>query len=268
MALPVSAADRLVLVLLGTATLHVALGVGLSAVEPGARRPQRAPQLELVDLEPPPPPPPPEAKAPEPPPPLPTPATPPPPQAPRAPARVTRPAPAQPPPSEPPPADAPVDPAAGGAPVVKLDSVGPPGRGVPVATGKRTVGRVGKGGSGGGAGTGAGTGTAAGAPPPAPVSIAVLKTRARPKAGQDYDQAKDYPEEAKALGIEGQIKVRLTIGPDGKVQKTKILTRLGHGLDELALRYAERLVFEPARDTDDRAVASTEVWTFTFTLPR
>ncbi|MCA9673664.1 MAG: TonB family protein, partial [Myxococcales bacterium] len=112
--------------------------------------------------------------------------------------------------------------------------------------------------------------TAAGqAPPPAqPASIATIKTRAKPRGGQDYiNLRQDYPEEARQLGIAGQIKVRLVIDATGTVTQRKLLTRLGHGLDELAMRYAARLTFEPARDSDDRAVASVEVWTFTFTLP-
>jgi protein TonB len=262
-------ADRLVIVLLGTATLHIALGVGLAVVDgPGA--PKKAPQLEVVEIEPPPPPPPPPppvvTPVPEPiqPPPI---AEPEPVKTPRAQPRVTRPAPVQ-PPAVTPPSDAPVDPNAGGTPVIKFDNVASGGKGPPVATGKRTVGRVGKGGKGGGTGTGEGTGAASGAPP-APVSVAVLKTRAKPKGNQDYiNLEQDYPADALALGLEGQIKVRLTISAEGKVLKKQILTRLGHGLDELALRYADKLEFEPARDTDDRAVVSTEVWTFTFTLPK
>ncbi len=260
--------DRLVIVLLGTATLHTAAGVGLGAL-PGQQAARPAPQLEMVDIEPPPPAPaaPPVAPDPEPaaPTPPPTPTAPPPP-APRAP-RVTQPT-TTPSPTTPT-VDEPATPAAGGGPVIKLDNLAPPGRGVAVAPGPRTVGRVGKGGKGGGDGRGTGSGTAAGAPPAQPVSIAVLKTRARPRRGQDYiDMDKDYPAEARRLGIEGQIKVRLAISAEGKVTQRKLLTRLGHGLDELALRSADQLEFDPATDSDDRAVASTEVWTFTFTLPR
>ena len=47
-----------------------------------------------------------------------------------------------------------------------------------------------------------------------------------------------------------------------------LLNRLGHGLDELALKRAAEIEFEPARDTDDRPVTSVVVWTFTMTLPK
>jgi protein TonB len=153
----------------------------------------------------------------------------------------------------------------GGAPVLKMDNLGEGT--TAVAPGKRTIGKPGKGGSGGGAGAGEGSGSAD-APPPKPVSVASIKTRAKPKGDYGYiDARKDYPPEAKKLGIEGQIKIRLEVSADGKVTKTKILTKLGHGLDQLALERAKLLEFEPALDSDDKPVASVVVWTYTFTLP-
>jgi TonB family protein len=79
---------------------------------------------------------------------------------------------------------------------------------------------------------------------------------------------KDYPAEARALGIEGAIHVRLIIDELGKVKARMLLDKLGHGLDELAMKYAAELAFEPAKDADDHAVTSVEVWTFTMTLPK
>ncbi|HEY0985596.1 MAG TPA: TonB family protein, partial [Kofleriaceae bacterium] len=102
-----------------------------------------------------------------------------------------------------------------------------------------------------------------------PVSIATIKTRAMPRGDYGYfDAGKDYPSEARALGIEGAIRVRLVVDERGKVKSQMLLNRLGHGLDELALKRAAEIEFEPARDTDDRAVTSVVVWTFTMTLPR
>jgi protein TonB len=99
------------------------------------------------------------------------------------------------------------------------------------------------------------------------VSIATIKTPAKPRGDYGFDAAKDYPPAAKQQGIEGQIKVRLLVDAQGKVAERRLLNKLGHGLDELALARAARFEFEPARDTDDRPVASTVIWTFTFTLP-
>jgi protein TonB len=82
------------------------------------------------------------------------------------------------------------------------------------------------------------------------------------------DATRDYPPDAKRLGIEGQVKVRLKVDETGKVASRSLVTRLGHGLDELALKLATRLRFKPAIDTTDKPVPATVVWTFTFTLPR
>jgi len=101
-----------------------------------------------------------------------------------------------------------------------------------------------------------------------PTSIASIKTPAEAKDGFDYfDARRSYPAEARRLGIEGRIRVRLTVDASGKVTQAKLLGSLGHGLDELALSRARAIQFTPARDTDDKPVASTVIWTFTFTLP-
>jgi TonB family protein len=90
-----------------------------------------------------------------------------------------------------------------------------------------------------------------------------------PKGDYGYfDAGKDYPPEAKRLGIEGVIRVRLVVDATGKVQSAVLLNKLGHGLDELALRRARQLQFEPARDASDRPVTSVLVWTFNMTLPK
>jgi len=168
---------------------------------------------------------------------------------------------------------APVEPAPGPstnsdvpAPVIKLPDLGVGGSGPPAAVGRPTSRKVGTGGTGtntGGGGKADSTGT--GGPPP--VSVSAIKTLARP-LNADLDASKEYPEAAKRAGIEGKVKVRLTVDATGNVTKRRLITRLGHGLDELALKLALRLRFEPARDTNDRPVPSTVVWTFSFLLPR
>lgn len=221
--------------------------------------PPPVPHVELVDVEVPPivmPPPPPIERAPAPQivHAIPT-ATP----RPRA---VTTPQiSALPPPVEPP------QPTSGGDQVVSMPEVGAEGTGVGVAIGPRATGHIGRGGNGGG--TAAGTGAGSADPPPAPVSIATIKTRAMPRGDYGYfDASKDYPAEARQLGIEGAIRVRLIVDDAGKVKASQLLNGLGHGLDELALHRAALIEFEPARDTDNKPVTSVVVWTFTMTLPK
>ena len=258
-----------VLATAGTIAIHLALitaGDAFVAYNPPDRT-KPAPRIEVVDIEPAPvikPPPPPlpvpEIKQPEP-----------------EPVReerktvartqvraVTR---AQEPPPSPTAVPVPDDQPTGGEQVVQMENVAPSATGVGVAVGKRSSERVGRGGSGGGTGAGSGAGTEVAAP--MPTSVATIKKRAMPKGDFGYWKAgKDYPAEAKQLGIEGKILVRLVVDETGKVRSTTLVSKLGHGLDELALARAKELEFEPAIDTDNRPVTSVVVWTFDMTLPK
>jgi periplasmic protein TonB len=251
------------LAVIGTLAIHVlavTAGDALVVLRPPTP-PIPAPRIELVEVEVPPvvtPPPPPVT-------PPPAPAVEEPRPAPRP--RVARAAPSQirstPPPTVPPPSEVP----SGGDPVVQMDDIAPSATGVGVAVGKPNTGHVGRGGTGGGTGAGSGSGT--GDELSRTVSIATIKTLAMPKGDYDYFSAgKDYPAEARALRIEGKIRVRLRVDERGKVTSRVLINKLGHGLDELALARAADLEFEPARDSDDRPVASVVTWTFNFTLPR
>jgi protein TonB len=267
--------DSVVNATVGSIAIHAGLAVlayTLLVTRP-LRSPPPPPKVELVDIEPPaivkPPPPPVKQDEPKPP------ETPPPPapvkQAPvqhvaKATSRPTAP----PPPATelpPPPTTVPSTDDSGGAPVTTMEDIAPAATGVAVAKGPRSTGKIGRGGSGGGTGAGSGTGTSDAVP--APVSVATIKTRAMPKGDFSYvDASKDYPAEAKSLGIEGQIRVKLIVDDAGLVKSATLLSRLGHGLDELALGRAKKIVFEPAKDTDDKPVSSVVIWTFNMTLPK
>ena len=47
-----------------------------------------------------------------------------------------------------------------------------------------------------------------------------------------------------------------------------LLNKLGHGLDELAMKRAAEIEFEPAKDESEAPVSSVVVWTFNMTLPK
>ena len=274
---------RYVLPALATLLIHGALGTGLHlAGELVDRNAQIAEAVEIEIIEPPPrveplppPPPPPEPEPeaepepePEPPKPKPLPRKVAP--EPEEPEPVDEPPPTDEPPPEPsdePPAPGPVISNDAPAPVIRLPGIAPGGTGPPVAVGRPTGRRVGAGGTGkstrgGGGGAPGGTG----GPAPAPVSIASIKTQAKP-LNPDLDTGKLYPPEARRLGIEGIVQVRLVVDERGKVASRRLITRLGYGLDELAMQLATRLRFEPARDTADRPVRSVVVWKFSFVLP-
>jgi TonB family protein len=251
-----------VLAAAGALAIHViAVTAGDALVVTHPVRPWTPPpHVELVEVEVPPvvlPPPPPVAP--------PAPAAEPVKPAPRA--RVARTTPSPPRAPEPPPTQTESPVPSGGDEVVHMDDIAPAATGVGVAVGKRSTGHIGRGGTGGGTGAGSGAGSADEVVKP--VSVATIKTLAMPKG--DYgllDLGRDYPSEARALGIEGAIRVRLVVDQHGKVTSRMLLNRLGHGLDELVMKRAAEMAFEPARDTNDQPVACIVVWTFRMELPK
>ena len=101
------------------------------------------------------------------------------------------------------------------------------------------------------------------------VSVAAIKTMPKPTGDYDYvDLGKDYPEAARRQGIEGEVTYRIFVDESGKVTQVKIVKRLGYGLDEKGEQLVRRIRFEPARDTNDRAVGVWRSWSIQFTLPR
>lgn len=257
-----------------TVAVHLALAVVIDAIGLTSKsKPKpKPPTVSLVDIDvaalrPPPPPPEPDL------PPIPTPpaevvqpTTPPPTRAPTS--RRVATSPTTPRTNEPPPTSSEPPTSGGGdGEVYRLPSLGAEGSGPAVARGQVPSGRTGRGGSGGGSGSGDGAGSGSGVEP-RPVSVAAIKTPAKPKGDFDYfDAGKDYPAEARALAIEGTIKAKLVVDDQGKVTKVTLINKLGHGLDELAVRRGRALQFTPALDDQDRAVSSIVVWEFTFTLP-
>ena len=252
-----------VLAAAGTIAIHLVLVVfGDAMVITHPQRPEPPPKLELVDVEVPAivkPPPPPVARpepAPQEPPKQPVVAH----KAVHAPAQPEPPTPLPPPPPSPS-----AEPDPGGEQVVTLPAAETGAVGVPVAVGHPSTGHIGRGGSGGGTGSGVGSGAGE---VPKPMSVATIKKRAMPRGDYGFESTKEYPAEAKQLGIEGAIRVRLIVDEHGKVKSTTLLNKLGHGLDELALRRAAVIEFDPALDEEDRPVTSVVVWTFTMTLPK
>jgi TonB family protein len=55
-----------------------------------------------------------------------------------------------------------------------------------------------------------------------------------------------YTEEARRLGIEGEVLVDVVFLASGQVKVEGVSKGLGHGLDEAALRAAQQIRFKPA----------------------
>jgi periplasmic protein TonB len=166
-----------------------------------------------------------------------------------------------------PPAVPPESPARGEPeePVIRLPGVAPGA--TATAAGDGTAGRAS--GSGAGSGSGASSPAAGRGTGDRPVSVAAIKHRALPRGDYEYfDAGKDYPPDAKRLGIEGDIRVKLVVDEHGRVVSRVLLDHLGHGLDEIALARALAIEFTPALDSDDHPVASVVVWTFHMNKPK
>jgi protein TonB len=54
-----------------------------------------------------------------------------------------------------------------------------------------------------------------------------------------------YSASAREAGVEGKVRVEVTVGLDGRVSQARVISGLGHGLDEAALEAARRATFEP-----------------------
>jgi periplasmic protein TonB len=78
-------------------------------------------------------------------------------------------------------------------------------------------------------------------------------------------QKPEYTEEARTAGIEGKVRVELTVAADGSVRSAKVLESLGHGLDEAALNAVRAASFEPAMNCG-KPVEATFVVAIRFSL--
>jgi periplasmic protein TonB len=79
-----------------------------------------------------------------------------------------------------------------------------------------------------------------------------------------------YPPEAEQLGIEGDVKLRVSLDEKGHVHDVKVLSGLGHGLDQVAVNALKhKCRFTPAIATDGKPVAYViPSYVFHFEIPR
>jgi periplasmic protein TonB len=78
----------------------------------------------------------------------------------------------------------------------------------------------------------------------------------------------NYPPEAKRLGIEGKVELKLGIDQNGRVVQVRVITRGGHGFDEAAAKAMRLARFKPAMTSDGKAVPCSISWTYRFESDR
>jgi TonB family protein len=74
-----------------------------------------------------------------------------------------------------------------------------------------------------------------------------------------------YTDEARRLHVEGEVLLQVVFQSSGKVHVLSVIKGLGHGLDEAAIRAAERIHFNPAQSAG-QSVDSTAVVHIVFAL--
>jgi len=99
-----------------------------------------------------------------------------------------------------------------------------------------------------------------------PVADIYIAKRAEPMS--EPDVAEIYPAEARRLGIEGFVVLKLGIDEKGNVVQVKITQRGGHGFDEAAAKALKKVKFRPAVTSDGRNVPSFFAWRFNFETER
>ena len=91
-------------------------------------------------------------------------------------------------------------------------------------------------------------------PPPTSRPAAVADPRGSPSPTLIYKPKPAYTDEARQQHIEGVITVHIRVLPSGQVEVIGLANRLGHGLDEAAMRAAEGTKFKPATDASGHPI--------------
>lgn len=95
----------------------------------------------------------------------------------------------------------------------------------------------------------------------APISEALVDIRARLLEGR----APTYPEDARAGGVEGDVRLELIVDPDGKVETARVIQGANASLERAALEAVRSFRFDPAKRSGHR-VRVRMGWSIEFRL--
>lgn len=106
---------------------------------------------------------------------------------------------------------------------------------------------------------------AGGAPQPfRPVPDVYIATG--PKALFKVEGEEVYPAEARAIGLEGTVKLSVGLNEKGVVVDVKVIERAGHGFDEAAVKAMKQFRYRPALASDGRPVPCRFAYTYRFSM--
>lgn len=78
----------------------------------------------------------------------------------------------------------------------------------------------------------------------------------------------DQPIEARRLGIDGKVVLRVGIDRKGRVRAVRVIKNAGYGMDETATQALWRFKFDPARTKDGQTVDCQITYIYTFESTR
>lgn len=84
-------------------------------------------------------------------------------------------------------------------------------------------------------------------PPPVPPSAPLATAFGETSIEIVFKPKPRYTDEAEALGIQGTVVLEVEFTASNEVRVLRVIRKLGHGLDEAAVRAAEQIRFKPAR---------------------
>jgi TonB family protein len=84
-------------------------------------------------------------------------------------------------------------------------------------------------------------------PPPVPPSAAPAAAFGDSSVEILFKPKPRYTDEAEALGIQGTVVLEVEFTSANEIRVLRVVRKLGHGLDEAAIRAAEQIRFKPAR---------------------
>lgn len=101
-------------------------------------------------------------------------------------------------------------------------------------------------------------------PPPPPPRPRPVTLRRPPKILQEVKVP--YPSRARGLGVEGTVRVRVLVGPDGTVRRAQVISGPGFGLNEAAREALLKFRFEPAIGSDGKPMAWWITYSYAFEI--